>query len=67
MAVFMPGKALMQGHYQNGAQCCLSPSVGSYFGDDLALLHYIAHKNPSIFLVPCNFEKKFYQSPYYYY
>ncbi len=54
MAVFTPGKALRQGHYQNGAHCCLSPSVGSYFGKDLALLFYITHKNPSIFYVAFN-------------
>jgi hypothetical protein len=54
MAVFTPGKALRQGHYQNGAHCCLSPSVGSYFGNDLALLLYITHKNPSIFFVAFN-------------
>jgi hypothetical protein len=54
MAVFTPGKALRRVHYQNGAHCCLSSSVGSYFGNDLALLLYIAHKNPSVFYVPFN-------------
>ncbi len=54
MPVFTPGKALRQGHYQNGAYCCQSPSVGSCFGNDLALLLYVTHKNPSILLVAFN-------------